>query len=84
MFWSRLDVDAFQKFLLKASERMGVPIVSSKYYQFGKKLFEQFMMQSYLQSPAANSNVVLINLLNGTYEIRNGQGNCGNSARMIF
>lgn len=74
MFWSRLDVDAFQKFLLKASERMGVPIVSSKYYQFGKKLFEQFMMQSYLQSPAANSNVVLINLLNGTYEIRNGQG----------
>ncbi len=74
MFWSRLDVDAFQKFLLKASERMGVPIVSSKYYQFGKKLFEQFMMQSYLQSPAANSNVVLINLLNGTYEIKNGQG----------
>ncbi len=32
------------------------------------------MMQSYLQSPAANSNVVLINLLNGTYEIKNGQG----------
>lgn len=73
-FWSKLDVDAFQKFLLKASERMGVPIVSSKYFQFGEKLFKQFMMQSYLQSPAPNSDVVLVNLLNGTYEIRSGKG----------
>lgn len=73
-YWTQLDKNLFQTFLLKSAQRMGVPIISSKYFQFGEKLFKQFMMQSYLQTPPLNSDVVLINLLNGTYEIHNGKG----------
>lgn len=73
-YWSQLDKDLFQKFLCRASERMGVPIRSSKYFQFGEKLFRQFTMQAYLPTPENEPNIVLINLLNGTYEIKNGKG----------
>lgn len=74
MFWLQMDPGAFQKFLCKASERMGVPAVSSKYFQFGEKLFKQFLMQSYLSTPASDPETVLINLKNGTYEIKSGKG----------
>ena len=74
MYWAQLDKDTFQNFLRRASQRMSVPIGSSRYYQFGERLFRQFMMESYLPTPISNPDVVLINLLNGTYEIHNGIG----------
>lgn len=84
MFWSQMDKSAFQKFLCKASERMGVPITSAKYFQFGEKLFKQFLMQAYLPTPVGDPDTVLINLQNGTYEISNGKGLLRNFSRKDF
>ena len=84
MMWLQLDKGTFQKFLCKASERMGVPVVSSKYFQFGEKLFKQFLMQAYLSTPEGDPDTVLINLVNGTYEIRNGKGSLRAFARADF
>jgi len=84
MMWLMLDKGAFQKFLCDASEQMGVPVASSRYFQFGEKLFKQFMMQAYLSTPARDPNTVLINLQNGTYEIKNGKGQLRDFAKTDF
>jgi len=84
MFWQQMDKSTFQKFLCKASERMGVPITSAKYFQFGEKVFKQFLMQAYLPTPTCDSETVLINLQNGTYEISNGKGRLRKFKRSDF
>jgi putative DNA primase/helicase len=68
-FWSELDKETFQKFLGKAAEKMGVPNLTAKYYRFKKELFEQFLGTAYLEPKPQLANKVLINLLNGTFEV---------------
>lgn len=68
-FWSEIDKDAFQKFLGDAAEKMGVERFDARLYQFREKLFKQFLATSYLPTPASNNETVLINLLNGTFEV---------------
>lgn len=68
-FWSELDKESFQKFLGEASEKMGVAKYSARFYQFREQLFKQFLSTAYLPSPEQNNKTVLINLLNGTFEI---------------
>ena len=72
-FWSEIDKDEFQMFLGEAAERMGVPWDKARDYQFRDKLFKQFLSTEYLRRPPGDNNTVLINLLNGTFEI-NPQG----------
>ena len=72
-FWAEIDKENFQKFLGEASEKMGVAKYSARYYQFREQLFKQFLGTAYLPTPESNKDIVLVNLLNGTFEI-NAQG----------
>jgi putative DNA primase/helicase len=68
-FWSEVDKETFQKFLGEASEKMGVAKYSARFYQFREQLFKQFLSTGYLPTPEQDNKTVLINLLNGTFEI---------------
>jgi putative DNA primase/helicase len=68
-FWAEIDKETFQKFLGEASEKMGVAKFSARFYQFREQLFKQFLATAYLPTPENNNKKVLINLLNGTFEI---------------
>lgn len=68
-FWSEINKEVFQKFLGEASEKMGVEKFSARYYLFRERLFKQFLATAYLPTPQSNKETVLINLLNGTFEI---------------
>ena len=68
-FWADIDKETFQKFLGEAAEQMGVAKFSARFYQFREQLFKQFLATAYLPTPESNKNTVLINLLNGTFEI---------------
>lgn len=68
-FWSEIEQETFQKFLGEAAEKMGVAKFSARYYQFREQLYKQFLGTAYLPTPENNHDRVLINLLNGTFEI---------------
>lgn len=68
-YWDEVDREEFQKFLGEAAERMGVPLFTARYYQFREQLFKQFMATGYLPTPVPKDDEVLINLLNGTFQI---------------
>jgi putative DNA primase/helicase len=68
-YWAELEKGVFQKFLGDAAAKMRVPSITAKYHRFRKELFEQFLATSYLPTPESNNDIVLINLLNGTFEI---------------
>lgn len=68
-FWAEIDKETFQKFLGEAAEQMGVAKFSARFYQFREQLFKQFLATAYLPTPESNKDKVLINLLNGTFEI---------------
>jgi putative DNA primase/helicase len=68
-FWAEIDKETFQKFLGEAAEQMGVAKFSARFYQFREQLFKQFLASAYLPTPESNKETVLINLLNGTFEI---------------
>ncbi|MGE0021488.1 MAG: phage/plasmid primase, P4 family [Draconibacterium sp.] len=68
-FWAEIDKETFQKFLGEAAEKMGVANFTAKFYQFREQLFKQFLALAYLPTPETDKNTVLINLVNGTFEI---------------
>lgn len=68
-FWKEIEREEFQKFLGESAEKMGVEKYEAKYFQFRQDLFKQFLSDAYLPTPAVNKDEVLINLLNGTFEI---------------
>ncbi len=68
-FWTEIDKETFQKFLGEAAEKMGVTKYSARYFQFREQLFKQFLATAYLPTPESNKNTVLINLINGTFQI---------------
>lgn len=68
-FWNELDKETFQKFLGEASEKMGVAKFSARFYQYREQLFKQFLSTAYLPTPEQDNKTVLINLMNGTFEV---------------
>lgn len=68
-YWAELDKETFQKFLGEAAEKMGIAKFSARFYQFREQLFKQFLGIAYLPTPEADKNTVLINLMNGTFEV---------------
>lgn len=68
-FWAEIDKETFQKFLGESAEKMGVAKFSARFYQFREQLFKQFLATAYLPTPENSNDTVLINLLNGTFEI---------------
>lgn len=68
-YWNEIDKERFQSFLGNVSLKMGVEKFKAKIHTFKDELFKQFMADSYLPTPKAKLNCILINLLNGTFEI---------------
>lgn len=74
-YWKHIDKDDFQKFLGNVAEKMGVPKFKAKVFHFNKKLIDQFLHAAHLPSPEVSKDNVLINLLNGTFEISSDNAN---------
>jgi putative DNA primase/helicase len=68
-YWAEFDKEAFQKFLGEAAEKMGVNSITARHYPFREQLLKQFLATAYLPTPETKADMVLINLLNGTFEI---------------
>jgi putative DNA primase/helicase len=68
-FWSELDRETIKNFLGKAAEKLGVKELEARHYEFRDKLYKQFLSAAHFESVETNSQAVLINLLNGTFEI---------------
>ncbi len=68
-YWNEIDKEQFQYFLGNVALKMGVEKFKGKIHTFKEDLFKQFMADAYLPTPKTNRNNVLINLLNGTFEI---------------
>lgn len=72
-YWDMVDRSQFQTFLCDIAEGMGIPERTARFHTFQKELVSQFETSASLPTPEADSDTVLINLRNGTYEI-NGNG----------
>jgi putative DNA primase/helicase len=68
-FWSEIDKERFQSFLGEVALKMGVEKFKGKIHTFKDELHKQFMSEAYLPYAKEKNNSILINLLNGTYEI---------------
>jgi putative DNA primase/helicase len=69
-YWSEIDKERFQSFLGDVALKMGVEKFKGKIHTFKEELYKQFMSEAYLTTPKAINDCVLINLLNGTFEIK--------------
>jgi putative DNA primase/helicase len=72
-FWKLIDPDELKMFLGQAAERLGVDEIIAKYWSFRDSLKKQFDALAYLAAPEPPQGTVLMNLLNGTYEICGAQ-----------
>lgn len=68
-YWNEIDKERFQFFLGNVALKMGVEKFKGKIHTFKEDLFKQFMSDTYLPTPTGKNNCILINLLNGTFEI---------------
>lgn len=68
-FWGLLNEDEIKNFLGSAGEKMGIDKFDCRLYAFKDQLYKQFLSAAYLPEPDEHKEVVLINLLNGTFEV---------------
>ncbi|MET7001069.1 DNA primase family protein [Chitinophaga defluvii] len=68
-YWCLLDVEELKTFLGMASEKMGLDKYKSRFYQFKDHLHKQFLAAANLPTPHRPTDMVLVNLQNGTFEI---------------
>lgn len=69
-YWTEIDKERFQSFLGEVALKMGVEKFKGKIYTFKTDLYKQFMADAFMSTPPVQKDEVLINLLNGTFEIR--------------
>lgn len=67
-FWKQCDKEDIKKFLAEAAVKMGMPHYDAVYYEFTEKLLKQFLSDAHLPAPHPDSDKILINLHNGTFE----------------
>lgn len=67
--WQNTEKDVFQMFLGEAAEVIGVDKYNARHYLFKEELFKQFLVSAILPTPEPETDKVLINLKNGTFEI---------------
>lgn len=77
-YWSLLPDDDLKNFLGQAAEKMGIDKFDCRHYVFKDHLHKQFLSTAYLPEPEREENTVLINLLNGTFEINQEGGKLRN------
>ena len=67
-YWQPVEPRALEAFLGNAAERMGVDRFTARHYLFREQLLKQFLATA-PPPPTRRGDSVLINLLNGTFEI---------------
>jgi len=67
-YWIVLDTEEFRSFLAIAAIRLGVPELDARHHNYKGELLKQFVSDGNMPVPPG-SNVTLINLQNGTFEI---------------
>jgi len=82
-YWSLLDNIEYQTFLGIAAEKMGVDRFDARLYTFREQLLKQFLAVANLPNPP-QSDKVLVNLKNGTFEIDEGRLNLRKPDRNDF
>jgi putative DNA primase/helicase len=82
-YWQAVNTGDFKTFLTDAALRMGLQVMEARYYQFGDELYRQFLAVSHLPTPETKDGV-LINLLNGTFEISGDTQQLRNPRREDF
>jgi len=68
-YWRQIDRDELKDFLMAAAQKQGIAPFEAKHYEFRDKLYKQFIALAGLRTPEPDTDKVLINLLNGTFEI---------------
>jgi putative DNA primase/helicase len=68
-YWKQIDRDDLKDFLMTVAQRQGIAPFEARHYEFRDKLYKQFIALAGLRTPEPADNKVLINLLNGTFEI---------------
>lgn len=68
-YWPLLEGTDVEKFLGKAAHKLGIDKFDAADYEFQAKLHKQFLHDCTLTKPKPSTDITLINLLNGTYEI---------------
>ncbi len=70
MFWERVEDKRFMSFLGKCAEKMGVSYVDANYYENLEAFFKQFNLRGYFKNVIFEKKGILVNLLNGTFEVK--------------
>jgi putative DNA primase/helicase len=73
-FWKELDRETIKDFLGKVAKKLSVHALEAQHYKFKNELYNQFLSAAHFEPIEQCSDIVLINLLNGTFEIsKDGQ-----------
>ncbi|GAB3991883.1 phage/plasmid primase, P4 family [Spirosoma daeguense] len=67
--WKLINAGELREFLSRLAQRMGIDQYDAKHHLFIDSLYKQFMEQSRILVRERESDVVLINLANGTFEV---------------
>ncbi|MBA3335403.1 MAG: hypothetical protein H0T08_07320, partial [Acidobacteria bacterium] len=68
-YWKELNRATIKNFLGNVAERLSVHSLEAQHYKFKNELYNQFLSSAYFEPIKPRSDVVLINLQNGTFEI---------------
>jgi putative DNA primase/helicase len=68
-YWKEIDRDGLKDFLMAVAQKQGIAPFEAKHYEFRDKLYKQFIALAGIRPPEPSDDKVLINLLNGTFEI---------------
>ena len=83
-FWSLVDAEELQIFFGEVAEKMGIDKFDARVLHFREQLYKQFLAVAHLPKPEPNKDVVLINLINGTFEVRSDRQFLRMPARKIL
>ncbi|MEZ5425248.1 MAG: phage/plasmid primase, P4 family [Pyrinomonadaceae bacterium] len=72
-YWKLTDSNELENFLADCAKVVGVDWLNANYYRFRRELLKQFWATAYLPTPKADFDKVLINLRNGTFEIKGSE-----------
>ncbi len=67
--WKELDRETIKNFLGKVAARLSVHSLEAQHYKFRNELYNQFLSSAHFEPIQPQNGKVLINLLNGTFEI---------------
>ncbi len=67
--WKELDRETIKNFLGKVAARLSVHSLEAQHYKFKNELYNQFLSSAHFEPIEPQTDKVLINLQNGTFEI---------------